>query len=55
MPAIGWIIVILAAAMIIGSLMFLRDSANMRIPPDKLEKIRQRKAELDAQEKDEDN
>ncbi len=37
--------------LVLGSLLFLRDSANMKIPKDKLEKIRKRKAEL---EKDED-
>ncbi|QSP95483.1 DUF2897 family protein [Marinobacter salinisoli] len=55
MPVIGWIIVLLSFALIIGSLLLLRDSANMRIPPEKLEKIRRRKAELDAQEKDEND
>lgn len=53
MPMIGWIILLLALAMILGSLFMLRDSANsMRIPEDKLEKIRKRKAELDAQQDD---
>lgn len=55
MPLIGWIILLLAIGMILGSLFLLRDSAHsMRIPEDKLEKIRKRQAELEAQEKQDD-
>ncbi|MGF2736828.1 DUF2897 family protein [Marinobacter sp. DUT-1] len=51
MPLIGWIIVLLALALIVGSLMVLRDSAHMRLPPEKLEKIRKRKAEMEEKDK----
>ena len=51
MPTIGWIILLLALGMIVGSLMLLRDSAHStRIPEDKLEKIRRRKAEMEARD-----
>lgn len=51
MPAIGWIFLALAAALILGSLFMLRDSAHsMRISEEKMEKIRKRKAELEAEE-----
>jgi len=51
MPAIGWIILLLALGMIVGSLLLLRDSAHsMRIPEEKLEKIRRRKAEMEARD-----
>src|SRR5690554_2906118 len=53
MPAIGWIFILLAFGLVIGSLLLLRDSSNMKIPEDKLEKIRKRKAELDEKEKQE--
>lgn len=49
LPLIGWGFIVLAVGMIVGSLMPLRDSAHsMRIPEDKMEKIRKRKAELEA-------
>ncbi|MFO7527338.1 MAG: DUF2897 family protein [Marinobacter sp.] len=51
MPLIGWIIILLALALIVGSLMVLRDSAHMRLPPEKLEKIRKRKEEMEAKDK----
>ena len=51
MPMIGWLFLLGAIAMVIGSLLLLRDSANMKIPPDKLEKIRERKKELEDKEK----
>jgi len=55
MPITGWIFVLAALALILGSLFMLRDSAsNMRIPEDKLEKIRKRKAELEAEENTKD-
>lgn len=53
MPAIGWVFLLLALAMVLGSLFMLRDSANsMKISEEKMEKIRKRQAELEAQEKD---
>tara|TARA_R110000824_G_scaffold33420_12_gene107025 strand:+ start:801 stop:971 length:171 start_codon:yes stop_codon:yes gene_type:complete len=52
---IGWIFLLVAVILIVGSLVILRDSANsMHIPKDKMDKIRKRKAELDAQEKADD-
>ncbi|MBD3655055.1 MULTISPECIES: DUF2897 family protein [Marinobacter] len=55
MPAIGWIILLAALGMIVGSLFLLRDTArHMPLSEEKLEKIRKRKAELEAREKDED-
>jgi hypothetical protein len=53
MPMIGWLFILAAFAMIVGSLLLLRDGANMKIPKEKLEKIRQRKAEQDAKDKKE--
>ncbi|GHD45903.1 Protein of unknown function [Marinobacter persicus] len=50
MPLIGWLFIIGALAMIIGSLLLLRDNANSKIPPDKLEKIRERKAEAEQED-----
>lgn len=56
MPAIGWAFLLLAVILILGSLFILRDNAHsMKIPKDKLEKIRKRKAEVEAQEKAEDD
>ncbi|MDO6825542.1 DUF2897 family protein [Marinobacter sp. 1_MG-2023] len=56
MPMIGWIFILVAVALVLGSLFMLRDSASkMYIPEDKLEKIRKRKAELEAQEKADDD
>ncbi len=52
MPLVGWLFIFAAFAMIVGSLLFLRDSANMKIPKDKLEKIQKRKAELEEEEKE---
>ncbi|KEF33156.1 MAG: DUF2897 family protein [Gammaproteobacteria bacterium] len=55
MPVIAWIFIILAAAMIIGSLMLLRDSANtMNISDEKMKRIKERQAELEAKEKEND-
>lgn len=52
MPTIGWIFLLAAIALVLGNLLILRDSGRkMRIPEDKLEKIRKRKAELEAEEK----
>ncbi|MBW0148021.1 DUF2897 family protein [Marinobacter arenosus] len=56
MPTIGWLFVILALALIVGGLMILRNSANsMHISDEKMDKIRKRKAELEAREKAEDD
>ena len=51
MPMIGWIFLLLAAALILGSLFMLRDSANMPLSDEKREKIRRRQAELEAEER----
>lgn len=51
MPLIGWLFIGFAAALVLGSLLMLRDSANMPISRKRMEKIRQRQEELDAQEK----
>lgn len=53
MPIIGWVFILLAFALVLGSLFMLRDS-RMRIPPEKLDKIRERKAEVEAEEKAEE-
>jgi len=56
MPIIGWIFLILALALIVGSLMILRDSAHsMKISDEKMKKIRERQAELDAEEAQDDD
>lgn len=53
MPTIGWVFVFAAIGLIVGSLLLLRDTANtMSIPEDKLEKIRKRQAELEAEERE---
>lgn len=51
MPMIGWLFLLGAIAMVVGSLLLLRDSASMKIPPEKLEKIREQKEKLEAEEK----
>jgi len=53
MPLIGWLFILAAIAMIVGSLLLLRDTANMKIPKEKLERIRQRKVEQEKQEEKE--
>ena len=56
MPTIGWVFVIIALALIVGGLMILRNSANtMNISEERMEKIRKRKAEMEAQEKADDD
>ncbi|MGM0953209.1 MAG: DUF2897 family protein [Pseudomonadota bacterium] len=56
MPLIGWLFILAAFAMVIGSLLLLRDSANMKIPKEKLDKIRERKEEAEKEdEKEKDN
>lgn len=55
MPAIGWIFIIVALALIVGSLVILRDSAHgMKISDEKMKKIQARKAEIEAEESAED-
>ncbi|SNC76006.1 Protein of unknown function [Marinobacter sp. es.048] len=55
MPAIGWIFIIVALALIVGSLMILRDNArSMKISDEKMKKIQARKAEIEAEESAED-
>jgi len=53
MPLIGWLFILGAFAMVIGSLLLLRDSANMKIPKEKLDKIRERKEEAEKEDKKE--
>lgn len=53
MPLIGWVFLILAFALVVGSLLMLRDSTNLPLSDEKREKIRKRKAELDAEEENE--
>ncbi len=56
MPTIGWIFLILALALIVGGLMILRDSAHsMKISDEKMKKIKERQAELEAQDKADDD
>lgn len=55
MPTIGWIFLILALALIVGGLMILRDSAHsMKISDEKMKKIKERQAELEAREDQDD-
>lgn len=55
MPWYIGLLIIAAFASVLGSLLLLRDSANrMPIDPEKLARMQQRNAELDAQAKDED-
>ncbi|TVP60422.1 MAG: DUF2897 family protein [Halomonadaceae bacterium] len=50
MPLIGWIFLLFAAALVLGGLFLLRDSANMPISRQRMARIRQRQAELEAEE-----
>ena len=51
MPLIGWIFLLLALGLILGSLFMLRDSAkSMKLTDEKKEKIRQRQKELEEEE-----
>lgn len=51
MPAIGWIFIILAIGMVVSSLLLLRDTANaMPVSQEKMDRIKQRQAELEAEE-----
>lgn len=52
MPVIGWIFLIIAVGMVVGSLLLLRDTANtMPLSGKRMKKIRQRKAQLKARRK----
>lgn len=53
MPMIGWVFLLLALALVVGSLLMLRDSTNMPISKEKMARIRKRKAEVEAEEKKE--
>lgn len=53
MPMIGWVFLLLALALVVGSLLMLKDSANMPISKEKMARIRKRKAEVEAEEKKE--
>ena len=58
MPLIGWLFILGAIALIVGSLWMLRDTANPKLPKDKLDKIRERKQEAekeDEREKEKDD
>lgn len=54
MSLTGWIFLLLALGLILGSLFMLRDSS-MHIPEDKKEKIRQRQAEQEARDREEED
>ncbi len=51
MPLIGWLFILLAFGLVLGSLFMLRDSSNMKISEQKMKKILERKEELEAEEK----
>ncbi len=55
MPWYIWLLIALVMGSVAGSLLLLRDTANkMPISPEKLELMRQRNAELEAQEQQQD-
>lgn len=54
MPLIGWLFILVAFAMVIGSLLLLRETANMKIPKEKMNKIRQRQKEAEQEDRDQD-
>ncbi|HTN32695.1 MAG TPA: DUF2897 family protein [Marinobacter sp.] len=55
MPVIGWVFLIASIALVLGSLMFLRDSGYAsKISDEKMKKILARKAEMEAKDKAED-
>lgn len=52
MPWYIWLMIAAAFASVLGSLLLLRDSAHrMPMDPDVLERMKQRNAELEAEEK----
>lgn len=55
MPLTGWVFIILAFALVLGSLFMLREGAKkLRISREKMKKIEARKAEVEAEESAED-
>ena len=54
MPTIGWVFLLGAIALVLGSLFMLRDSGRMPISKEKRKKIEARKAEVEAEESAED-
>ena len=55
MPVIGWVFLAAAVALVVGSLLILRDSAkSMKISDEKMKKGQARKAEIEAEESAED-
>ena len=53
MSAIGWIFVLIIIATVIGGLYMLRKTANrMPIGEEQMKKIKERQAELEAQERE---
>ena len=55
MPTIGWIFVAIIIATVIGGLYVLRKTANqMPIGEAQMKKIKERQAELEAQERDQE-
>lgn len=51
MPMIGWLFLVLSIALIVGSLLFLRDSGKIPMSKEKLERVRKRKEEMEQQDK----
>ena len=52
MPWYIWALIALVFASVIGSLLWLKNSANkMPIDPDKLQRMKERNAEIEAQER----
>ncbi len=55
MPWIAWLFIVLALAMIVGSLMLLRDTAHqMPISEEKMKRILARKQEMEARDREEE-
>ncbi|BES73220.1 hypothetical protein RE428_42380 [Marinobacter nanhaiticus D15-8W] len=55
MPLIGWIFLIVTIVLVVGGLMILRDNArDMPISEDKMKRIRERKKEQEAKDKEEE-
>lgn len=55
MPWYIWLMIVAAFGSVLGSLYMLRDTANkMPIDPEALERMKQRNAELDAAEKNQE-
>ncbi|HCW90043.1 MAG TPA: DUF2897 domain-containing protein [Marinobacter sp.] len=51
MPMIGWLFLVLSMALIVGSLLFLRDAGRIPMSREKLERVRKRKQEMEDQDK----